>query len=116
MSFPDRRTLHVLLTALLFAVTLAIIYIARTVIVIFAFSILFAYLINPIVRFLQRHSLFFKNLRGPHVLEAYLAIIIVTVLLFHGLLPEFRKNAGRKRSRSCPAWSRLRRTPSCRSG
>ena len=95
MSFPDRRTLHVLLTALLFAVTLAIIYIARTVIVIFAFSILFAYLINPIVRFLQRHSLFFKNLRGPHVLEAYLAIIIVTVLLFHGLVPEFRKNAGR---------------------
>src|SRR6185295_16473696 len=54
MSFPDRRTLHVLLTALLFAVTLAIVYVARTVIVIFAFSILFAYLINPIVRFLQR--------------------------------------------------------------
>src|SRR5262245_33496258 len=95
MSFPDRRTLQVLLTALLFAVTLAIIYVARTVIIIFAFSIMFAYLINPVVRFLQRHSLFFRNLRGPHVLEAYLAIIIVTVLLSHGLVPEFRKNAGR---------------------
>src|SRR6476620_2763877 len=94
MSFPDRRTLHVLLTALLFAVTLAIIYIARTVIVIFAFSILFAYLINPIVRFLQRHSLFFKNLRGPHVLEAYLALIAFTMLLSHGLFPDLRKSAG----------------------
>ena len=70
MAFPDRRTLNVLLTTLLFAVAVAIVYVARTVIVIFAFSILFAYLINPIVRFLQRHSLFFKNLRGPHIAEA----------------------------------------------
>jgi len=94
MVFPDRRTASVLLTILLFALTLAIVYVARTVIVIFAFSILFAYLINPVVRFLQRHSLFFRNLRGPHVLEAYLAIIIATVLLSHGLVPDFRKNAG----------------------
>lgn len=63
MAFPDRRTLNVLTTTLLFAVGLVIVYVARTVIVIFAFSILFAYLINPIVRFLQSHSLFFKNLR-----------------------------------------------------
>src|SRR4029077_10100807 len=95
MVFPDRRTACVLLTILLFALALAIVYVARAVIVIFAFSILFAYLINPIVRFLQRHSLFFRNLRGPHVLEAYLAIIVVTVLLSHGLVPDFRKNAGR---------------------
>lgn len=95
MIFPDRRTASVLLTILLFALVLATVYVARTVIVIFAFSILFAYLINPIVRFLQRHSLFFKNLRGPHVLEAYLAIIVVVVLLSHGLVPEFRENAGR---------------------
>lgn len=95
MVFPDRRTASVLLTILLFALALAVVYVARTVIVIFSFAILFAYLINPIVRFLQRHSLFFKNLRGPHVLEAYLAIIVVIVVLSHGLLPEFRKNAGR---------------------
>jgi len=53
MVFPDRRTASVLLTTLFFALALTIVYIARTVIVIFAFSILFAYLINPIVRFLQ---------------------------------------------------------------
>ena len=95
MAFPDRRTASVLLTILLFALALAIVYVARMVIVIFAFSILFAYLINPIVRFLQRHSLLFRNLRGPHVLEAYLAIIVVTVMLSNGLVPDFRKNAGR---------------------
>src|SRR5579862_4685348 len=94
MVFPDRKTASVLLTILLFAIVLGVVYIARAVIAVFAFSILFAYLINPIVRFLQRHSLFFKNLRGPHVLEAYLALIVFTVLLSHGLFPQFRENAG----------------------
>ena len=88
MSLPHARTLNVLLTTLLFAVALSIVYVARAVFVIFAFSILFAYLINPIVRFLQRHSLFFKNLRGPHVAEAYLAILIVIGLVVHGLVPQ----------------------------
>jgi len=88
MAFPDRRTLNVLMTALLFAAALAIVYVARTVLVLFAFAILFAYLINPIVRFLQRHSLFFKNLRGPHVAEAYLALLIVIGLVVHGLVPQ----------------------------
>ena len=94
MVFPDRRTASALLTILLFAIVLAVVYVARTVIVIFAFSVLFAYLINPVVRFLQRHSLFFKNLRGPHVLEAYLALIAVIMLLSHGLFPDFRKSVG----------------------
>jgi len=95
MSFPDRHTLNVLLTALLFAVALAIVYVARAVIVIFAFSILFAYLINPIVRFLQRHSLFFKNLRGPHVAEAYLALLVLLGLIVHGVAPQFVPRVGR---------------------
>jgi predicted PurR-regulated permease PerM len=95
MAFPDRRTLNVLLTTLLFAVALAIVYIARAVIVIFAFSILFAYLIDPIVRFLQRHSLFFRNLRGPHIAEAYLALLILLGLTVHGLAPQLVPRAGR---------------------
>ena len=88
MAFPDRRTLNVLMTTLMFTLALAIVYVARTVIVIFAFSILFAYLINPLVRFLQSHSLFFKNLRGPHVAEAYLALLILLGLIIHGLAPQ----------------------------
>lgn len=94
MIFLDRRTVSILLTVLLFALALAIVYVARTVLIIFAFSILFAYLINPIVRFLQRHSLFFKNLRGPHVLESYLAVAVLIVLVSHGLFRELSKNVG----------------------
>lgn len=88
MPFPDRRTLNVLMTTLLFALALAIVYLARGIIVIFVFSILFAYLINPIVRFLQNHSLFFKNLRGPHVAEAYLALLILLGLVIYNLAPQ----------------------------
>src|SRR5260370_35365668 len=95
MVSPDRRTASALLTILLFAIVLAVVYVARTVIVIFAFSILFAYLINPIVKFLQRHSLFFKNLRVPHVAEAYLALLLFIALIAHVLAPGYLGRIGR---------------------
>ena len=95
MAFPDRRTLNVLVTALLFAVILAIVYVARAVFVIFAFAILFAYLINPVVRFLQSHSLFFKNLKGPHIAEAYFALLILVGLIVYGLDPQIVPRVGR---------------------
>ena len=95
MEFPDRRTSSALLTILSFALGLTIIYVARAIIVVFAFSILFAYLINPVVRFLQRHSLFFKNLRGPHVVEAYLAFLFVMALVGHTVAPELQKHPDR---------------------
>jgi predicted PurR-regulated permease PerM len=47
------------------------------------------------VRFLQRHSLFFRNLRGPHVAEAYLALLILVGLIVHGLAPQFVPRVGR---------------------
>jgi predicted PurR-regulated permease PerM len=87
MSFPDRHTANILLTVLVFALVLAAVYIARVVIVIFCFAILFAYLIDPIVRSLQRHSLFFKNLRGPHIAEAYLGLLVLIALLLYVLAP-----------------------------
>jgi predicted PurR-regulated permease PerM len=87
MAFPDRRTVNVLCTILLFTVVLVIVYVARGVLVIFTFSILFAYLIDPVVRFLQRHSFFFRNLRGPHVAEAYLCLLILIPLAIHLVAP-----------------------------
>jgi len=63
--------------------------------VVFAFSILFAYLINPVVRFLQAHSLFFRNLRGPHVAEAYLALLIFIALIAHALAPGYLGRTGK---------------------
>ena len=95
MELFDRRTARILFTILVFAMVLGVAYVARAVIIIFAFSILFAYLIDPIVRFLQRHSLFFKNLRGPHVLGAYLACIVAIVLLSYSLAPQLQTNAAR---------------------
>jgi predicted PurR-regulated permease PerM len=89
----DPRTARVLLTILVFALVLAIVYVARGVIIIFVFAILFAYLIDPVVRFLQRHSLFFKNLRGPHILEAYLGFLILIAVAIHGMDPGFFRHA-----------------------
>src|SRR5207245_8411208 len=80
MAFPERRTADVLLTILFFAVVCAALYSARRIILIFVFAIFFAYLIDPVVKFLQRHSLFFKNLRGPAVVEVYLAFVILIAL------------------------------------
>jgi len=103
MAFPDRRTSNVLLTILLFALMLAVLYIARRVLLIFAFAILFAYLIDPVVRFLQEHSLFFKNLRGPHVMEAYLASLILAALALQGLAPLVSPHAD-KLFDEAPVW------------
>lgn len=95
MSFPDRRTANVLLTILLFAAVLAIAYLARSVLVLFCFSILFAYLIDPIVRFIQRHSLFLRNLRGPHVAEAYFALLVIVALVIYALAPGLLGGTGK---------------------
>src|SRR5262249_44018779 len=91
----DARTARILATALAFAVVLTIVYVARHVIIVFAFAILFAYLIDPVVRFLQRHSLFFKNLRGPHVIEAYLGFLAVIIFLAYSLAPQVQRNSTR---------------------
>jgi len=66
----------------------------RTILVLFAFSILFAYLINPAVRVLQRYSLLFKDLKGPHIFQAYLGFLILLALLVHAFTPDFRSRPG----------------------
>ena len=81
MAFPERRTVDILLTtALLTAVGVAL-YCARRVILMFVFAILFTYVIDAAVKFLQRHSLFFRNLRGPAVVEVYLAFVLLIALV-----------------------------------
>jgi len=87
MTFPDRRTANILLTILLFAAVLVTVYAARRILVVFFFAILFAYLLDPLVRVLQRHSILFRNLRGPAVVEVYLAFLILIALIAHGVAP-----------------------------
>src|SRR5260370_29453721 len=95
MAFPERRTVDMLLTtALLTAVGVAV-YCARRVILIFVFAILFTYLIDPAVKFLQRHSLFFRNLRGPAVLEVYLTFVLLIALPGLTLSPSLATSTAR---------------------
>ena len=94
MPFPDRRTSNIVLTILLFSALLAIMYLARRTIVIFIFAIEFAYLLEPFVEFLQRHAPFYRNLRGPHIVTAYLSVLIVLAIVAHGVAPGLSRHAG----------------------
>ena len=91
-AFPDRRTLNVLLTILLVVTVCALVYSARRIIVIFIFAILFAYLLDPVVKFLQRHSLFFRNLRGPAVVEVYVAFVLLVMVAGYKGAPRIASN------------------------
>src|SRR6266566_2433730 len=95
MAFPQRRTLDILLTILFFGVACAAVYSARRILLIFVFAIFFAYLIDPVVKFLQRHSLFFKNLRGPAVVEVYLAFVILIALAGYTFAPGMARNTAK---------------------
>jgi predicted PurR-regulated permease PerM len=92
MAFPERRTADVLLTILFFAVVCAAVYSARRIILIFVLSVFFAYLINPVVKLLQRRSLFFRNLRGPAVVEVYLTCVILIAALGYAFAPGLARN------------------------
>jgi predicted PurR-regulated permease PerM len=93
MAFPDRRTADVLLTILFFAVVCVAVYCARRIILVFVLAVFFAYLINPVVKFLQRNSLLFRNLRGPAVVEVYVVFVILIALLGYGFAPSLARNS-----------------------
>lgn len=88
MAFPDRKTVDVLLTALFFVVVLGVMYLARTVLIVFCFSILFAYVIDPVVSFLDRYSFLHRKTRGIHITEAYLGVLLVLAFTVYGLVPQ----------------------------
>jgi predicted PurR-regulated permease PerM len=90
----DRRTIKISFTALTFALAVFVAYIARSVLIIFVFSILFAYLINPAVRVLQKYSLFFKDLKGPHILEVYLGVIVLSAVLAYTFAHDLHSHPG----------------------
>ncbi|HME35664.1 MAG TPA: AI-2E family transporter [Candidatus Sulfotelmatobacter sp.] len=95
MGFPDHRTLNAVLTILLVALVCAAVYSARRILLLFVLAMFFAYLINPVVRFLQRHALFFRDLRGPAVVQVYLGFLIVIALLGYGVAPGLARETTR---------------------
>jgi len=95
MAFPDRRTVDILLTTAWVTAVGVGVYCARRVILIFVFAIFFSYLLDPVVKFLQRHSLFFRNLRGPAVVEVYLGFVLLVALAGYTFAPSLARSTAR---------------------
>ena len=95
MAFPERGTADILLTILFFVLVCAAAYNARRVILLFLFAVFFAYLLDPVVKFLQRHSLFFRNLRGPAVVEVYLTFVILVAVAGYSAAPGLARNTAK---------------------
>ena len=94
MAFLDRKTVNVLLTILLFASVLGIVYMAQAVLAVFCLSILFAYLVDPVVSYLDRHSLLRRKARGVHIAEAYLGVLILVAGTVYVLFPQASSRPG----------------------
>jgi predicted PurR-regulated permease PerM len=95
MAFPERRTVDILLTTALLTAAGVAVYCARRVILMFVFAVLFTYLIHPVVKFLQRHSLFFRDLRGPAVVEVYLTFVLLIALAGYTFAPSLARSTTR---------------------
>src|SRR5215471_4553139 len=80
MGFLDRRTISVLLTILVVAGILSLVWLARRPVIAFIFAIFFAHLLEPVV---ERFQGWLHLSRGKSVAVAYLAI--VAGLLIFGL-------------------------------
>jgi len=100
MPLLDRRTAKILLTTLVFAAVCAAIYLSRHVILLFVLAVFFAYLMNPAVKMLQRHSLLFRNLRGPAVVEVYIAALILIALSGYAIAPSLATNTAKMLDRT----------------
>jgi predicted PurR-regulated permease PerM len=94
ISPSDVPSTFLLTTALVTSVGVGL-YCARRVILIFVFSILFTYLLDPVVKFLQKHSLFFRNLRGPAVVEVYLALVLLIAPAGYWFAPRLSRNTAK---------------------
>jgi len=99
MSLIDQKTVRVLLTILLFAAVLAFVWLAQKPLLIFIFSMLFAYLLEPLIRAAEPHV---RNSRGLAILTVYLVGLVllssVGVLIGPRIVDE-----GRKLSHAAPS-------------
>jgi predicted PurR-regulated permease PerM len=73
----DDRTGNVLTTAALFTAAAAIVYLARGAFFVLLMSLLFAYLLDPAVSFVQRHSRLGRNNRVWAIAQVYLTGTLV---------------------------------------
>ncbi len=91
LSLIDTRTSRVLFTALLFALALGFLYVARRTLIAFLFAIFFAYLMEPVVSGVEK----WVRGRGRAIAVIYILLVIVLVIFFSFVGPHIAREAQR---------------------
>ena len=102
MPVADARTARVLITVLLFALGLGFLYAARQTLVAFLFAIFFAYLMSPLVSYLEK----VLRGRGRAIAVIYVLLLGLVVLFFVSTGPRIARESARL-GQSLPALSKL---------
>src|ERR1700691_4525963 len=102
MPVTDARTARALITVLLFALGLGILYVARATLMAFLFAIFFAYLMSPAVSRLEK----LLHGRGRAIAVIYLLLLGLVVLFFASMGPRIG-HEGARLVQSLPAMNQL---------
>lgn len=91
MALIDARAARVLTTALMFALALGLLYVARHTLIAFLFAILFAYLVDPAV---SRTEKWTRN-RGSAIAVIYVLLVVLLIAFFFYVGPRIAHQAQR---------------------
>lgn len=91
MALIDTRTSRILFTALLFALGLGFLYVARRTLIAFLFAVFFAYLMDPAVSRLEKYL----RGRGLAIAVIYLLLLAGVALFFLSVGPRLGREAAR---------------------
>src|SRR5947209_10717732 len=98
VALVDSRTLRVLVTATLFALVLAFLYVTRETLIAFLFAVFFAYLMSPLVSYLEK----MLKSRGFAIAIIYTLLLGLVILFFISMGPKVTRE-GAKLGQSLPA-------------
>src|SRR5260370_33800810 len=91
MPLADGRTARVLITVLLFALGLGFLYVARATLIAFLFAIFFAYLMSPLVNYLEK----LLRGRGRAIAIIYALLLALVVMFFVSVGPRVTREGAR---------------------
>ncbi len=91
MVLIDTRTARALFTVLLFALALGFLYVARATLIAFLFAIFFAYLMSPLVNYLEK----LLRGRGRAIAVIYALLLALVVMFFVSVGPRVTREGAR---------------------
>ena len=91
MQLIDGRAARILITALLFALVLGLVYAARETLFAFLFAVFFAYLVSPVIATLER----LLRGRGRAIGVVYTLLIAAIVIFFVAMGPRIGRESAR---------------------